>query len=57
MVESMRKSFVQGWQSPALELGLITDWGFELEGLDGKGLMMWHGRADINTPCLWQRKL
>lgn len=56
MVESMREAFVQGGQGPSLDLNLVTEWGFELEEVDGKGLMLWQGRADVNTPCAMAEK-
>ncbi|KAH8819304.1 Alpha/Beta hydrolase protein, partial [Xylogone sp. PMI_703] len=55
-VESTREAFRQGSIGPAWDLGLFGSWGFGLEELDGKRVMLWHGKKDINTPFLMAEK-
>jgi pimeloyl-ACP methyl ester carboxylesterase len=50
LVETVRESFRQGSEGPAWDLGLYTDWGFELQEVDGENVVLWHGKEDINTP-------
>lgn len=50
VIESMREAFRQGSEGAAWELGLYGDWGFELEKVNGKNVMLWHGKNDINAP-------
>lgn len=56
MVESMRDAFVQGGQGAGIDCKLVSDWGFGLEDVNGKGVMMWHGGADVNTPFAMAEK-
>ncbi|KAJ5586711.1 uncharacterized protein N7459_002476 [Penicillium hispanicum] len=50
-VESLRGAFRQGGWPLATELMLLSDWGFRLQDLDGKGIRLWHGQLDRNVPC------
>lgn len=51
IVEGMRPAFAQGRQGPEIDLKLVSsDWGFGLEEVDGRGMVLWHGGADVNTP-------
>jgi pimeloyl-ACP methyl ester carboxylesterase len=56
VVESMREGFRQGSEGPAWELGLFGEWGFELGKVDGQGVVLWHGRGDVNAPCAMAEK-
>jgi len=52
MARSMREAFRQeGGMGPAWDLRLYGgSWGFDLKDIDGKGVTLWHGMADVNTP-------
>lgn len=51
IAESMRPAFVQGRQGTEIDLKLVSsDWGFGLEEVDGNGMVLWHGGADVNAP-------
>ena len=50
-VEALRAAFVQGVDGAAHEAKLITiPWGFKLEDVKYKGVKLWYGDEDTNTP-------
>jgi pimeloyl-ACP methyl ester carboxylesterase len=49
-IESMREAFKQGSRGPAWDCKLYGDWGFELGGINGENVTLWHGKKDVNTP-------
>lgn len=51
LVESIRESVRTSTRGAAWELKLYSsDWGFELEEVDGRRLSIWHGALDVNAP-------
>ncbi|KUJ23440.1 alpha/beta-hydrolase [Mollisia scopiformis] len=50
MVGSMREAFRGGSLGPAYEAGLFGEWGFGVEEVVGKKVVLWHGRGDVNVP-------
>ncbi|CAM6115761.1 unnamed protein product [Calypogeia fissa] len=57
MVDSLRESLRPGSQGAAREARLfVSDWGFELEEVQFDGLVLWHGRLDVNCPCRMPEK-
>lgn len=60
MIDSMREAFRQGSEGAAWECGLYgQDWGFKLEDIeagDGRRVVLWHGRGDINAPVQMAEK-
>lgn len=49
-IDSTKEAFRQGSEGPAWDLGLVGDWGFGLEEIDGRNIVLWHGKSDVNTP-------
>jgi len=56
LLEAMRPAFLKDGQAAGYDLKLMSDWGFGLEDVDGKGMTLWHGGADINTPSGMAKK-
>jgi pimeloyl-ACP methyl ester carboxylesterase len=50
VIESMREAFRQGSDGAAWDCRLYNQWGFELDELNGKNIILWHGMQDVNAP-------
>lgn len=51
LIDGLREAFRYSGAGMAKEAGLTArDWGFELDNIDGEGLMIWHGQLDVNYP-------
>ncbi|KAJ5082587.1 alpha/beta hydrolase fold domain-containing protein [Penicillium argentinense] len=49
-IDSIRGAFRNGGAGSATELMLLNDWGFDLEDVEGRGIRLWHGKLDRNSP-------
>lgn len=58
MIAAVRESFKQGADSNVRDGQMLTlDWGFELQNIKIKKVLLWHGTADVNVPVARGRYL
>lgn len=50
LLEAMRPAFLHDGKAAGYDLSLMSDWGFGLEDVEGMGMTLWHGGADVNAP-------